>query len=146
MATNYIAFSNVGLIRCLNGGRTYLNTLLLCLIQSNTSIVNGFDATSPGWTEADFTGYARATLDYGAPLSNAAPPDADMTASLKTFTASADVTPNQTIYGWAVIDPADNKWIYGANVNRTPAIVIAANGDQYRQTPRFTGAPMSTYP
>ena len=77
MSTNYICFSDAGLIRCLKGGQTYLNTLELALIVSNTPIANGFDNMIPGWTEASFSGYARGTFNFGNPATNANPPDAE---------------------------------------------------------------------
>lgn len=146
MATNFIQFSGRGLIRSLKGGKTYLNTLQLCLLQDATGLAANFDPVIPGWTEADFPGYARQTFDFADPVANAGPPDADMVASLHTFTATGTVTPNQTIYGWAALDPSDNSWIFAALTNRSPAPVMAVNGDEYRQTPRFTGATLAAYP
>jgi hypothetical protein len=146
MSTNFICFSSTGLIRCLKGGKTYLNTLLLCLLKDATGLVSNFDATVPGWTEATFPGYARQALNFGDPATNANPPDADMTDSLHTFTASAAVTPNQSIPGWAAIDPADGKWIFASLSNRSPAALMAVAGDEYLITPRFTGATLGAYP
>jgi hypothetical protein len=146
MTTSYVVVSTEGMKRLADGGLAYRNTLDTALFVNNHTPVYS-DAADFSWaTEASFSGYARVPCNFAASVTNASPPDADSLDTLHTWTASGSGGLPQTVYGWALIDPADGKWIAASYTNLSPPQVISAIGGFYQVQPRVTFAPYAAYP
>jgi len=121
----------------------YLNSLFLRLYINNHVPVHG-DGNG-AFTKATFTGYAdQATTAWGAAATNGSPPNADITDTTHTFTATDGVSAN-TIYGVLLLDAAGN-WIAGQYTNLASPAVLDAAGKSYQFQPRLTVAPYAGYP
>lgn len=87
-----------------------------------------------GLTEADFTGYTAITLTGGSWVTTPGDPCTGAYAQ-QTFTASAAVSPAQSIYGYYVTNGAgDLQWLekFGS------AAVVQFSGDNIKVTPQIT--------
>ena len=108
-------------------------SLTLKLFKSNTTPAE--TDTAATYTEADFTGYAAATLsNAGWTVTEGAPSDA--THSQQTFTSSADQT-SQDVYGYFVIGATSTE-IYWAERFTDGPYAIANDGDNIKVTPVIT--------
>lgn len=144
MATNYMVLSSVGMVRVPNGGRSYLNTLELCLWVNN--FVPVYSSLIGAFTEASYSGYSRqTTTGWTAPVVNASPPNTDMADVQHTFTPSGPITP-VSIYGAFLLDPADGSWIAAQATNISPPASLSGLLTSYLFTPRLTAAPYAAYP
>lgn len=141
---NYMVLSTNGMMRVSQGGRTYLNTLVLRLFSNN--FTPAYNSALVAFTECNFHGYAsQNTTGWSTAATNAQPPDADMTDANHGFTSTDSSVPN-TIYGAYFTDPADGAWIMAQATNISPPAVLDAAGKSYVFTPRLTAAPYANYP
>lgn len=142
---NYMVLSTEGMKRVSQGGRAYLNTLVLRLFSNNFTPL--YSSTLAAFTECNFHGYAaQNTVAWSAAATNSSPPDADMTDANHGFTATDSAVPN-TVYGAYFTDPTDpTGWVMAMATNISPPAVLDAAGKSYVFTPRLTAAPYAAYP
>ena len=141
---NFVVITDTGMERLMDGGVSYLSSLVCHLYQNNYTPL--FTSIPSNFTECTFHGYAaQATSSWSTPTTNASPPNADTTNSPLTFTATDGAVPN-TVYGAYFLDPSDGSLIMAQRTNLTVPAVLDAAGKSYVLTPRLTGATYSAYP
>lgn len=113
--------------------KTAPQNLVLRLFKSNTTPAESDTATT--YTEADFTGYASATLTGASwTVTPGAPTSA--TYAQQTFTSSANQA-SQSVYGYYLTRATSGKIAYAERFSDGP-YAISNNGDAIRVTPTIT--------
>lgn len=113
------------------------NTFVLHLFKSNTTPVA---ATVIGdFTEADFAGYAAATLDLSATITTNGGGAAQLVAAAATFTRSSTGT-SQNVYGWYITQAGN---LICAHRFSDAPVVLTNSGDALTVTPTLTDQDVS---
>lgn len=146
--TNYVLLSSQGALDFANSKKTYLN--------GTAGFYLGLFTGTPTFsvppvigdiTECGFPGYARqASNTYGAAVTNASPPDADIQDAQHTFTCTGAGSSN-TYGGSFLIDASTGgNLIMVTKGNTGVGTPFNASGVTVYVTPRITEASYQNYP
>jgi hypothetical protein len=145
MATNYVYKTSYGNAAMLNLKRGPLNGAgwLLGIFVNAPVLAPGL--VLGGLVEASFPGYNRQPLtNFGPAATNAAPPNADSTDAVHTFTCTGPGS-TDTYQGWFVVDNTNQLVMLGYGNVGAP-LAFDANGKFINIQPRITEANYGAYP
>lgn len=114
--------------------KTAPQNLVLRLFKNNKTPTE--TDTEADYTEADFTGYAAATLT-GASWTSTPGAPSEVSYAQQTFTSSAG-SQSQPVYGYYLTQAISGKLVLAERFTDGPYTIVN-NGDQIKVTPKITG-------
>ena len=131
-----IVVPNAGEVYALEAfvNRTTAQNHVLKLYKSNTTPAE--TDTAGTYTEADFTGYASATLTGASWGAGSAGAPSSIAYAQQTFTSSAGGQ-NQNVYGYFHVRVTGGELYYAERFSDGPYVIVN-NGDAIKVTPTLT--------